>query len=290
MIDDNSVWMITGSSSGLGRELAEKVLEHGYRAVVTARKPDAVGDLVARYSDRAIAVGLDVTQAGDIRSALKAAYERFGQVDVLVNNAGYGYIGAIEEGEDAEIRAQFDTNVHGVIALMQAVLPGMRHRAKGHIVNVSSIGGLTTFPNVGYYHASKYALEGLSETLAKEMAPFGIGVTVVEPGAFRTDFRGRSMRQSSIRLPEFAETLGKQRDALLDSHGKQQNDPAKGALAIIEALKAKQPPLHLLLGADALDLARKQLAAMAKDFDAWATLTRSTAFDEPAQVLPAGIA
>ena len=282
MIDDNSVWMITGSSSGLGRELAEKVLEHGYRAVVTARKPDAVGDLVARYSDRAIAVGLDVTQVGDIRSALKAAYERFGQIDVLVNNAGYGYIGAIEEGEDAEIRAQFDTNVHGVIALVQAVLPGMRHRAKGHIVNVSSIGGLTTFPNVGYYHASKYALEGLSQTLAKEMAPFGIGVTVVEPGAFRTDFRGRSMRQSSIRLPEFAETLGKQRDALLDSHGKQQNDPAKGALAIIEALKAKQPPLHLLLGADALDLARKQLAAMAKDFDAWETLTRSTVFDEPA--------
>jgi len=282
MIDDNSVWMITGSSSGLGRELAEKVLEHGYRAVITARKPDAVGDLVARYSDRAIAVGLDVTQAGDIRSALKAAYERFGQIDVLVNNAGYGYIGAIEEGEDAEIRAQFDTNVHGVIALVQAVLPGMRHRAKGHIVNVSSIGGLTTFPNVGYYHASKYALEGLSQTLAKEMAPFGIGVTVVEPGAFRTDFRGRSMRQSSIRLPEFAETLGKQRDALLDSHGKQQNDPAKGALAIIEALRAKQPPLHLLLGADALDLARKQLAAMAKDFDAWETLTRSTVFDEPA--------
>jgi NAD(P)-dependent dehydrogenase (short-subunit alcohol dehydrogenase family) len=133
---------------------------------------------------------------------------------------------------------------------------------------------------VGYYHASKYALEGLSETLAKEMAPFGIGVTVVEPGAFRTDFRGRSMRQSRIRLPEFAETLGKQRDALLDSHGKQQNDPAKGALAIIEALKAKQPPMHLLLGADALDLARKQLAAMDKDFDAWETLTQSTAFDE----------
>ena len=282
MIDDNSVWMITGSSSGLGRALAEKVLEHGYRAVVTARKPDAVGDLVARHGDRAIAVGLDVTQAGEISFAVKAAYQRFGQIDVLVNNAGYGYIGAIEEGEGTGIRAQFDTNVHGVIDLMQAVLPGMRRRAKGHIVNVSSIGGLTTFPNVGYYHASKYALEGLSETLAKEMAPFGIGVTIVEPGAFRTDFRGRSMRQSSIRLPEFAETLGKQRDALLNSHGTQQNDPAKGALAIIAALKAKQPPLHLLLGADALELARKQLAAMAKDFDAWETLTRSTAFDEPA--------
>jgi NAD(P)-dependent dehydrogenase (short-subunit alcohol dehydrogenase family) len=282
MIDDNAVWMITGSSSGLGRALAEKVLQRGYRAVVTARQPDAMHDLVKRYGERAVAVSLDVTDSRQINAAVKAAHDAFGQIDVLVNNAGYGYIGAIEEGEEAAIRAQFDTNVHGVIATMQAVLPAMRQRAKGHIVNVSSIGGLTTFPNVGYYHASKYALEGLSETLAKEVAPFGIGVTVVEPGAFRTDFRGRSMRQSSIRLPEFAATLGKQRDALLASHGKQQNDPAKGALAIIEALKATHPPLHLLLGADALELARKQLAALARDFDAWETLTRSTAFDEPA--------
>jgi NADP-dependent 3-hydroxy acid dehydrogenase YdfG len=282
MIDDNAVWMITGSSSGFGRAMAEKVLEQGYRAVMTARRPDAVDDLSKRFGDRALAVSLDVTNARQIDTAVKAALARFGQIDVLVNNAGYGYIGAIEEGEDAAIRAQFDTNVHGVIAMMQAVLPVMRQRAKGHVVNVSSIGGLTTFPNVGYYHASKYALEGLSETLAKEVAPFGIGVTVVEPGAFRTDFRGRSMQQSSIRLPEFAATLGKQRDALLASHGKQQNDPAKGALAIIEALKAERPPLHLLLGADALELARKQLVAMAAEFDAWEKLTRSTAFDEPA--------
>jgi NADP-dependent 3-hydroxy acid dehydrogenase YdfG len=280
MIDDNAVWMITGSSSGFGRAMAEKVLEQGYRAVMTARRPDAVDDLSKRFGDRALAVSLDVTNARQIDTAVKAALARFGQIDVLVNNAGYGYIGAIEEGEDAAIRAQFDTNVHGVIAMMQAVLPVMRQRAKGHVVNVSSIGGLTTFPNVGYYHASKYALEGLSETLAKEVAPFGIGVTVVEPGAFRTDFRGRSMQQSSIRLPEFAATLGKQRDALLASHGKQQNDPAKGALAIIEALKAERPPLHLLLGADALELARKQLTAMAAEFDAWEKLTRSTAFDE----------
>ncbi|MGF6919806.1 oxidoreductase [Paraburkholderia sp. 40] len=282
MIDDNAVWMITGSSSGLGRALAETVLQHGYRAVVTARNPDAVYGLAKRYGNRAIAVGLDVTDSRQINAAVKAAHDGFGQVDVLVNNAGYGYIGAIEEGEDAAIRAQFDTNVHGVIAMIQAVLPAMRQRAKGHVVNVSSIGGLTTFPNVGYYHASKYAVEGLSETLAKEVAPFGIGVTVVEPGAFRTDFRGRSMQQSRIRLPEFTATLGKQRDALLASHGKQQNDPAKAALAIIDALKATQPPLHLLLGADALELARKQLAAMAQDFDAWETLTRSTTFDEPA--------
>lgn len=280
MIGDNSVWLVTGSSSGLGRALAEKVLERGYRAVVTARNAETVRDLVGHYGDRAIAVTLDVTRSEQVAAAVKAAYDTFGQIDVLVNNAGYGYIGAIEEGEDAQIRAQFDTNVHGVIAMMQAVLPGMRRRGKGHIVNISSIGGLTTFPNVGYYHASKYALEGLSETLAKEMAPFGIGVTVVEPGAFRTDFRGRSMRQSNIRIPEFADTLGKQRDALLSAHGKQHNDPAKGAVAIIEAVKAKKPPLHLLLGADALDLARKQLAAMAKDFDEWETLTSSTAFDE----------
>lgn len=280
MIGDNSVWLVTGSSSGLGRALAEKVLERGYRAVVTARNAETVRDLVGHYGDRAIAVTLDVTRSEQVAAAVKAAYDTFGQIDVLVNNAGYGYIGAIEEGEDAQIRAQFDTNVHGVIAMMQAVLPGMRRRGKGHIVNISSIGGLTTFPNVGYYHASKYALEGLSETLAKEMASFGIGVTVVEPGAFRTDFRGRSMRQSNIRIAEFADTLGKQRDALLSAHGKQHNDPAKGAVAIIEAVKAKKPPLHLLLGADALDLARKQLAAMAKDFDEWETLTRSTAFDE----------
>ena len=282
MISDNSVWLITGSSSGLGRALAESVLEHSYRAVVTARKADAVRDLVEPYGDSAIAVTLDVTRSEQITAAVKAAYDKFGQIDVLVNNAGYGYIAAIEEGEDAEIRAQFDTNVHGVIAMMQAVLPGMRGRGKGHIVNISSIGGLTTFPNVGYYHASKYALEGLSGALAKEMAPFGIGVTVVEPGAFRTNFRGRSMRQSKIRLPEFADTLGKQRDALLNSHGKQHNNPAKGAVAIIEAVKAKNPPLHLLLGADALNLARKELAAMAKDFDEWEKLTRSTEFDEMA--------
>jgi len=280
MISDDSVWLVTGSSSGLGRALAEKVLEHGYRAVVTARKAETVRDLVERYGDRAIAVTLDVTRSEQVTAAVQAAYDAFGQIDVLVNNAGYGYIGAIEEGEDADIRAQFDTNVHGAIAMMQAVLPGMRQRGKGHIVNLSSIGGLTTFPNVGYYHASKYALEGLSETLAKEMAPFGIGVTVVEPGAFRTNFRGRSIRQSNIRLPEFADTLGKQRDALLNAHGKQQNDPVKGAVAIIEAVKAERPPLHLLLGTDALDLARQQLAAMAKDFDEWETLTRSTAFDE----------
>ena len=280
MISDNSVWLITGSSSGLGRALAEKVLERGYRAVVTARNAGAVLDLVEHYGDRATVVALDVTRSEQVTAAVKAAYDAFGQIDVLVNNAGYGYIGAIEEGEDAQIRAQFDTNVHGPIAMMQAVLPGMRQRGKGHIVNVSSIGGLTTFPNVGYYHASKYALEGLSETLAKEMAPFGIGVTVVEPGAFRTDFRGRSMRQSKVRLPEFADTLGKQRDALLNAHGKQHNDPAKGAAAIIEAVKAKKPPLHLLLGADALDLARKQLAVMARDFDEWEALTRSTEFDE----------
>jgi NAD(P)-dependent dehydrogenase (short-subunit alcohol dehydrogenase family) len=280
MIDDQAVWMITGSSSGLGRALAEKVLEQGYRAVLAARTPDAVRDLVDAYDGRALAVALDVTERAQVDAAVKAAHDRFGQVDVLVNNAGYGYIAAIEEGEDAGIRAQFETNVHGVIALMQAVLPGMRRRGKGHVVNISSIGGLTTFPNVGYYHASKYALEGLSETLAKEMAPFGIGVTVVEPGAFRTEFRGRSMQQSRIRIPEFADTLGKQRDALLASHGKQQNDPAKGAQAIIEAVQAKQPPMHLLLGADALELARKQLNGMLKEFEEWETLTRSTAFGD----------
>ena len=280
MINENSVWLITGCSTGLGQALAEQVLKQGYRAVVTARKTDTVQELVDRYPDKAIAVSLDITRAEDIAAAVKTSNDAFGQIDVLVNNAGYGYIGAIEEGEDAQIRAQFDTNVHGPIAMMQAVLPGMRERSFGRVVNISSIGGLTTFPNVGFYHATKYAIEGLSETLAKEESPFGIAVTVVEPGAFRTNFRGRSMRQSKIRLPAFADTLGKQRDALIASDGKQQNDPVKGADAIIKAVNAAHPPMHLLLGADALEQARKQLSALAKNFDQWEALTCSTLFDD----------
>jgi len=202
---------------------------------------------------------------------MDAAKARFGAVDVLVNNAGYGYIGAIEEGEG--VRAMFETNIFGTWNMVKAVLPGMRKRGHGHVINMSSVGGLTTFPAVGFYHMAKFAVEALSETLAKEIAPFGLGVTIVEPGGFRTDFRGRSMVQSGIRLPAYADTAGKARDNILAAHGKQRGDPTRGARAIIAAVEAEHPPLHLIIGGDALDLARKKVADLKRDFDTWEDVT-----------------
>jgi NAD(P)-dependent dehydrogenase (short-subunit alcohol dehydrogenase family) len=229
MLTDNSTWLITGCSTGLGRALARHVLERGQRAVVTARDTSSLDEVVAGHEDRALVAALDVTDSRNIAEVVREA-QQFGRVDVLVNNAGYGYVCAVEEGEDEEIRALFETNFFGMLAMTRAVLPSMRERGRGHVVNVSSIGGLTTFPAVGYYHATKFALEGLTETLGKEIAPFGLGATIVEPGAFRTDFRRRSMRQSSIRLPEYASTAGASRDTVLASHGIQQNDPQLGAV------------------------------------------------------------
>jgi NAD(P)-dependent dehydrogenase (short-subunit alcohol dehydrogenase family) len=283
MIEKNAVWLVTGCSSGLGRAIAQQALHSGYRVAVTARGIAAVADLVDTYPQTAFAVSLDVTDLAQVQAAVASAERRFGCVDVLVNNAGYGYLGAIEEGEDGDVRAMFETDVFGLWQMVKAALPGMRGRGRGHVVNISSIGGLTTFPGVGFYHMAKFAVEALSETLAKEVAAFGIGVTVVEPGAFRTDFRGRSMKQSKIRLPAYDQTAGKGRDGVLAGHGKQSGDPMRGARAIIAALEAPQSPLHLVIGGDALDLARQKLVELARDFDAWETVTRSTDFAEGAQ-------
>lgn len=195
-----------------------------------------------------------------------------------VNNSGYAYLGAIEEGEDADVRATFETNVFGTWNMIKAVLPGMRERGRGHIVNISSVGGLTTFPAVGFYHMAKFAVEGLSETLATEIAPFSLGVMVVEPGAFWTDFRGASLKQSNVRLSAYADTAGKARDSVFSAHGKQQGDPVLGSNAIITALESAQPPMHLVLGGDALDLIRKKVADLRHDLDTWDELTRSTDF------------
>jgi NAD(P)-dependent dehydrogenase (short-subunit alcohol dehydrogenase family) len=285
MIRKNAVWLITGCSKGLGRALAEQALKSGYRVVASARNVSTLDGLVTQFgSDALAAVELDVTRPDQAQAAVAAAETRFGAVDVLVNNAGYGYLGAIEEGEDADVRATFETNVFGTWHMIKAVLPGMRERKRGHIVNLSSVGGLTTFPAVGFYHMAKFAVEGLSETLAQEIAPFGLGVTVVEPGAFRTDFRGASMKQSNVRLPAYAQTAGKARDSVLAAHGKQQGDPVLGSNAIIAALEADRPPLHLVLGGDALDLVRKKLVNLQHDLDMWETLTRSTSFAEPGAV------
>ncbi|WP_326955406.1 oxidoreductase [Amycolatopsis sp. NBC_01286] len=275
-LTESPVWFITGCSTGLGRALATHVLERGWRAAVTARDPRTVADLVGRHGDRAIALTLDVTNPSQVAAAVKRAEEKFGRIDVLVNNAGYGYLAAVEEGDDAEVRALFDTNVFGLADVTKAVLPGMRARRSGHVVNVSSLGGLAGFGATGYYHATKFAVEGLSESLAAEVAPLGIGVTIVEPGAFRTNWSGPSMKQSPIRIDDYAETAGKRREATLSTYGSQPGDPARAAEAIVTVLAAAEPPLRLLLGTAALKVARGKIEALRRDFAQWEDVSRST--------------
>ncbi len=277
---DTPVWFITGCSTGFGRELARLVLDRGWRAVVTARNASQVADLVQGHEGDAIALQLDVTDAAQVAAAAKAAQDRFGQVDVLVNNAGYGYLAAIEEGEDAEVRAMFEANFFGLVAMTRAVLPGMRARRSGHIVNISSIGGLASFPATGYYHATKYAVEGLSESLAQEVAPLGIKVLVVEPGPFRTNWAGPSIKQSATRIEDYAATAGARRLQTEARNGKQPGDPVRAAEAIIAAVQADHPPLRLVLGKPALDIARGKLAALKQDFDTWEATTLGADFPE----------
>lgn len=271
-------WFITGASSGLGRALAEAVLARGWRAAMTARRPETLADLTAEHGDRALALALDVTDSNSITGAVHDAETHFGAIDVLVNNAGYGYLSAIEEGDDAEIRAQFETNVFGLIAVTKQVLPGMRSRRQGHIFNVSSLGGLVAFAATGYYHATKFAVEGLSESLSHEVKSLGIDVTILEPGAFRTDWAGRSMVESSTIIDDYAETSGKRRQATRSVSGNQPGDPVRAATAIISAFEADEPPLRLLLGAPALKIARERLDALRANFEAWAETTLSADF------------
>jgi NAD(P)-dependent dehydrogenase (short-subunit alcohol dehydrogenase family) len=277
---DKPVWLITGCSTGFGLELARLVLARGWRAVVTARDPAAVADLVAGAEDSAIAVALDVTRHEQVDAAVTQALEKFGRIDVLVNNAGYGYLAAIEEGEDDAVRAMFETNVFGLVDMTRAVLPAMRSRKSGLIVNVSSIGGLASFAATGYYHATKYAVEGLSESLAVEVKPLGIDVLIVEPGPFRTNWAGPSIKESAIRIDDYAATAGERRKQTAARSGNQAGDPVRAAQAIIDAALSDQPPLRLLLGKMALDLARRKLDTMRRDFDAWEATTLGADFPE----------
>ncbi|MEV5503941.1 oxidoreductase [Nonomuraea fuscirosea] len=280
-MNDTNVWFITGCSTGLGRALAGAVLDRGLRAVVTARDPEQVADLVGRHPGRALALPLDVTDGKQIEHAVAEAQRAFGRIDVLVNNAGYGYLAAIEEGEDEQVRALFDTNVHGLVDVTKAVLPAMRARRSGHIVNVSSLGGLAAFGATGYYHATKFAVEGLSESLAAEVGPLGIKVTIVEPGAFRTNWSGPSMRQSGVSIGDYVETAGARRASTLATYGRQPGDPERAAAAIIAAVEADEPPLRLLLGKVAYDVATARLGTLATVFGTWRELTLSA--DYPSQ-------
>ncbi|GAA1307610.1 short-chain dehydrogenase/reductase [Planotetraspora silvatica] len=275
-----STWLITGCSTGLGRALAEAVLARGDNAVVTARDVSRVQDLAAAHPETALALTLDVTEQPQVEEVVRRAEERFGAVDVLVNNAGYGYRAAVEEGDDADVRRLFATNFFGAVAMIKAVLPGMRARRSGAIVNISSIGARMTPAGSGYYAAAKAALEGMTGSLRKELAPLGITALAVEPGAFRTDFAGRSLTQSAEAIADYAETAGRRRKENDTVHGTQPGDPAKAAQAIIIAVRSPEPPALLLLGADAVDTFRGVLDADRASVDAWAHVSAGTDIDE----------
>lgn len=242
------VWFITGCSTGFGRDLATLVLDRGWRAVVTARDADRVADLVEGHDETALALALDVNDQAQIEAAVAAANAKFGQIDVLVNNAGYGYQATAEEGDEAEIRAQFDTNVFGLFAITRAVLPIMRAQGSGSIVNFTSVAGLIGFPGSGYYAASKHAVEGWSDALLAEVGPLGIGVTCVEPGPFRTDWAGRSLRQTPSRISDYADTAKARMEGTKQVSGTQAGDPVRAGEAIIAAVEQANPPRHLVLG------------------------------------------
>ncbi|MEB3983694.1 oxidoreductase [Mycobacterium sp. 663a-19] len=272
-------WLITGCSSGLGRALAEAVVAAGHNAVVTARDVAKVADLADAAPARALPVALDVTDPDQVAAAVRQADERFGGVDVLVNNAGYGYRAAVEEGDDAEVRTLFETHFFGTVAMIKAVLPGMRARRSGAIVNISSIGATVTPVGSGYYAAAKAAIEGMSGALRGELAPLGVSVIVVEPGAFRTDFAGRSLVQSAAVIDDYADTAGRRRKENDTMHGNQAGDPAKAASAIIAAVESAEPPGFLLLGPDALAFYRHVADARAAEIAKWEGLTSGTNFD-----------
>jgi NAD(P)-dependent dehydrogenase (short-subunit alcohol dehydrogenase family) len=277
---DNPVWLITGCSTGFGRELAKLVLERGWRAVVTARDPSKLADLAEGYGDRALVLQLDVTDRKQIADVVAKSQKHFGRIDALVNNAGYGYLAAIEEGEDDAVRAMFETNVFGLVDMTKAVLPVMRAQKSGLIVNISSIGGITSFAATGYYHGTKYAVEGISESLAIEVKPLGIDVLVVEPGPFRTNWAGPSIKQSATRIDDYAATAGERRKQTEARSGNQAGDPGRAAQAIIDAALSDTPPLRLLLGKAALELARKKVASLTHDFDTWEKTTIGADFPE----------
>ncbi|GGC59926.1 oxidoreductase [Chelatococcus reniformis] len=271
-------WFITGCSTGFGRELAKLVLARGWNAVVSARSLDRVADIGAGAGDRALPLALDVTVPDQITSAVAAAEGRFGAIDVLVNNAGYGYQAAAEEGVDAEIRALFEANVFGLFALTRAVLPGMRARRKGHILNISSIGGLIGFPASSYYSATKHAVEGFSEALAAEVGPLGIKVIAVEPGPFRTDWAGRSLRQTPVTSPDYAGTAGARMQQVSGLSGTQVGDPVRAGEAMIKAVEAEVAPRHLVLGAFGYDVVTKKLAERLGQIQAWRDVALSADF------------
>jgi NAD(P)-dependent dehydrogenase (short-subunit alcohol dehydrogenase family) len=278
MHGDKKVWLITGCSSGFGKLLAEKALARGDRVVITARKVEPLADLAGRYPDTALVCPLDVTDMSSIEAAISSIEAMFGHLDILVNNAGFGLVGAVEEVRPGEYRPLFDTNVFGLIDMTRAALPLLRRKGGGRIVNFSSVGGITGRQGFGLYNATKFAVEGLSEALAEEVEPFGIRVIIVEPGAFRTEFLGRSITSATVRLPEYESTSGTTRDFSAANNGTQAGDPVRGMDVVIAAILAPEPPLRLPLGKDAFQRIEHKFERLAGELEQWRPIAEQTGF------------
>jgi NAD(P)-dependent dehydrogenase (short-subunit alcohol dehydrogenase family) len=274
------VWFITGCSTGLGRALATLIVKRGWRTIVTARDASSIADIVSGAEDRALALTLDVTKQAEIDAAVAAARKKFGRIDVLVNNAGYGYQSTAEEGVEAEIRAQFDANVFGLFAMTRAVLPIMRAQRSGNVINISSVAGLIGFPGSGYYAASKHAVEGWTDALRAELEPLGIGVTCVEPGPFRTDWAGRSLRQTLTKIDDYAQTAGKRHTDTRQTSGTQPGDPVRAGEAIISIARNTEAPRFLVLGAWGYNAVVGFLNKAMKDIEGLRELSLSADFAE----------
>ena len=270
--DDDKVWLITGCSSGMGRAFALEALHCGYRVVATARDPGTLRAIVEQHPERARALPLDVTDKRQVEAAVERTLAELGRIDVLVNNAGYGYLAAIEEGDEADVRAMFETNFWGTLAMTRAVLPHMRARRSGHIVNNSSQAGLMSKPGTGYYSTTKYAVEALTEALAEELAPWGIRVSALEPGPFRTDWAGRSMKSARSPIADYEAVHARTR-MIAEMDGRQPGDPRGAARALVEIVRAERPPRQLLLGRIVLDTYRAKLDAIRAALDDWEELS-----------------
>ncbi len=279
-MSDKKIWFITGCSTGFGRELAKYLLENDYQVTVTARNTQQIQDLVEINKENALAIALDVNDKAQVADAVAKAEAHFGKIDVLVNNAGFGYFGAIEESDETEVRAMFETNFWGLAEMTRAVLPKMRERKSGAIVNISSIGGLVGFPGVGYYNATKFAVNGFSEALQKELKPLGIDVIIVEPSGFRTDWAGRSANDATKTIDDYSETAGANQAAIRGYSGNQPGDPVRAAKAIVKAVEAENPPKNLLLGKAAFKNANLKLEALKEEFDTWAETSEGADFPE----------
>jgi NAD(P)-dependent dehydrogenase (short-subunit alcohol dehydrogenase family) len=273
-----TVWLITGCSTGFGREIARCALQQGAGVAVTARRRDTVADICAEFGERALAIELDITDAGQRERAFRSTLDHFGQLDILVNNAGYGYVAAIEEGDEEDFRAMFETNFFATLAMTRVVLPYFRQRRRGRILNNSSQAGLMANPGTGFYSASKHALEGVMEALGKEVATLGIDVVTVQPGAFRTDWSGRSMQRSTQRIADYAETVGARLDMIAAIDGRQPGDPVRAAQVFVDLAVMEKPPSHLVLGAGLLQSYRERLTGIQERLREWEAVSVSAEY------------